>query len=458
MTDNPDFMTRYLRPDDDDRPERPAPPPVDDEGVTVVEPEMSQPAPAGGYESGVKNTGQVGGGEGAHARTGRSPSAPDTGPERRIGGGPATGQRSTPPGRPSAPALQQPPPIPFTPRFDQGIPPPLPDDWAPRMDPAERWAPRADTAVSETGRHIQVGGVVKQRREPPEMGWRKVVYASTGHLVNLGAGPAERRLHEWKTRISANIPGNYQIAAVSVKGGVGKTRVTAGVGSVFAEIRKQPVIAIDANPTYGGLGRLIDPTIQTSVRDFLAADDLVDYPRARFYTGQNKQGLEVLAGNQNVANPMALEARTFTDTVSRTRRFYQLALIDCGEDLEHPVIPAVLSACDALMIVGSCNGEGWLAVETTIDWLAARNGHELLKRSVVVLNNSYRSTSKNFITDVTEALRKRVHSVKTIPWDAHLRDAVTLDFPALHRRTQLALIDLAAELAGGFPTAGALAG
>ena len=59
---------------------------------------------------------------------------------------------------------------------------------------------------------------------------------------------------------------------------------------------------------------------------------------------------------------------------------------------------------------------------------------------------------------LTDTLGKRVHSVKTIPWDAHLRDAVTLDFPALQRRTQLALMELAAELAGGFPTAGALPG
>jgi MinD-like ATPase involved in chromosome partitioning or flagellar assembly len=155
---------------------------------------------------------------------------------------------------------------------------------------------------------------------------------------------------------------------------------------------------------------------------------------------------------------MALEGRTFTATVSRTRRFYQLALIDCGAEIEHPMFPAVLSASDALMIVGSCSVEGGLAVETTIDWLAARNGHELLKRSVVVLNDAYRSASTNFITHVTETLGKRVHSVKTVPWDAHLRDAPTLDFPALRRRTQLAFIELAAELAGGFPTAGALAG
>ena len=74
MTDNSDFMTRYLRSDDNDRREQPTPPPVDDEGLTVVEPEISPPAapqrmptPAGGYESG----------------------AADTGPRPRIGGGPA---------------------------------------------------------------------------------------------------------------------------------------------------------------------------------------------------------------------------------------------------------------------------------------------------------------------------------------------------------------------------------
>ena len=66
------------------------------------------------------------------------------------------------------------------------------------------------------------------------MGWRKAVYACTGGLVNLGAGPHERQLRDWKARVTANIPGNYQIASVSVKGGVGKTRVTAGVGTVFA--------------------------------------------------------------------------------------------------------------------------------------------------------------------------------------------------------------------------------
>ena len=42
MTDNSDFMTRYLRSDDNDRREHRTT--VDDEGVTVMSARMSQPA------------------------------------------------------------------------------------------------------------------------------------------------------------------------------------------------------------------------------------------------------------------------------------------------------------------------------------------------------------------------------------------------------------------------------
>jgi MinD-like ATPase involved in chromosome partitioning or flagellar assembly len=280
---------------------------------------------------------------------------------------------------------------------------------------------------------------------------------ASGGLVNLGAGKHEQTLRDWSALIKSNIPGNYQIAAVSVKGGVGKTRVTAGVGSVFAVERAQPVLAIDGNPTYGGLGRYIDSTAWTSIRDFLASkEQVVDYPTARRFTGRNKQGLEVLAGNQNTASPMPLDAQTFFDTVGSTRRFYQLCLVDCGTEVETDFFKAILSVSDALMIVGSCGVDGGLAIEQTVNWLAARGGHELLKRSVIVLDDANDSLDKHFEAHIRETVGNRVRSVHTIPWDPHLRDGADLDYGALRKRTRLAFMELAADLAHGFPTAGAL--
>jgi len=317
---------------------------------------------------------------------------------------------------------------------------------APPASAAATWAAPAQSAIRRTE-------LVKARRVPPEMGWRKALYLSSFHLINLGAGPAERLLRDQIARAGSNIPGNYQVAVVSAKGGVGKTRVTAGMGTAFGIYRTEPVLAIDANPTYGSLGELIDSSAGASIREFVSDPRLDTYPKARKYTGKNPQGLEVLAGNQNVANPLALSAQLFSDVLAQTRRFYQLSLIDCGGEIEHPVMGSVFNEVDALVIVGTMNYDGAKAAEKTLDWLEARNAHELMRRSVLVLNDAYNCADKRFVTAVTNSLAPRVGTVKTIPWDKHLRDAAEFDFDALQRRTQLAFIDLAATLADGFTTA-----
>ena len=65
---------------------------------------------------------------------------------------------------------------------------------------------------------------MQPRKLPPEMGWRKAVYVSSGKTINLGAGPAEQRLRDHIDAIKTNIPGNYLIGVLCVRGGVGKTR------------------------------------------------------------------------------------------------------------------------------------------------------------------------------------------------------------------------------------------
>ncbi|WP_396911768.1 hypothetical protein [Mycolicibacterium sp.] len=315
--------------------------------------------------------------------------------------------------------------------------------------------------ASEATRHLRHDDLVKTRRIPAEEGWRHAVYVGTGHLVNLGAGPAERLQRERQAQIAGNIPGNYQVAVLSIKGGVGKTRTTAGIGTVFAMYRNEPVIAIDANPTYGALGRVVDPRATSTIREYHADGEEIQkrkytdtYPQSRARTGQNPQGLEVLAGNQNVANPLGLTADVFNTTLARTRRFYQLALIDCGANVEHEVMPAVLRAANALVIVGTANFDGAAAAEQTIDWLAARGKHDLLRRSVVVLNDVYDCAEKKFVTAVTHSLEQRVGAVKFVPFDEHLRDGAVLDFDALRKPTRLAYTEIAAWVAEGFPTPG----
>lgn len=296
--------------------------------------------------------------------------------------------------------------------------------------------------------------LVRNRKVPAAMGWRHAVWVGSAHAINLGAGAYEQALLDDQALIASNIPGNYQIAFLSVRGGVGKTATTAGVGTAFAKYRTDQVIAIDANPTYGGLGRLVDPRATTSIAEFSRDDKITTYPMARQHTGKNPQGLEVLPSNQNVANQFQLTSGVFGATLARTRRFYQLALVDCGPEIEHDAMDAVIGAADALVIVGTMNYDGAAAAETTINWLAARNKHDLLRRSVLVLNDIYNNAAKPFVEKVNQTLGKRVGSVATVPWDEHVRDAAVLDWEALRKPTARAYISVAATLAKGFPTAG----
>jgi hypothetical protein len=106
---------------------------------------------------------------------------------------------------------------------------------------------------------IRSSELVHPRRIPPGRGWRKVVYIASFKLVNLGQSPDERYQGELETKIRSPLRGTYKIGVLG-KGGVGKSTVSASVGSVFAELRQDDrVVAIDADTGFGKLASRIDP-------------------------------------------------------------------------------------------------------------------------------------------------------------------------------------------------------
>jgi hypothetical protein len=55
---------------------------------------------------------------------------------------------------------------------------------------------------------------------------------------------------------------------------------------------------------------------------------------------------------------------------------------------------------------------------------------------------------------VEKSLGPRVGGLATVPFDKHLRDGHAFDYRAIHKRTALAYIGIAAWLAEGFAGAG----
>ena len=59
-----------------------------------------------------------------------------------------------------------------------------------------------------------------------------------------------------------------------------------------------------------------------------------------------------------------------------------------------------------------------------------------------------------FLSTVEKSLAPRVGGLATVPFDKHLRDGHSFDYRAIHKRTALAYIGIAAWLAEGFAGAG----
>jgi hypothetical protein len=97
------------------------------------------------------------------------------------------------------------------------------------------------------------GLFVKEQKPRPVGGFRGAVYSMTGGAWNLGPGAKQRQEDELGRRISRQLQGSYNTAILSLKGGIGKTSTTVGVGLTLAEFRGDPPCAIDANPDSGDL-------------------------------------------------------------------------------------------------------------------------------------------------------------------------------------------------------------
>jgi MinD-like ATPase involved in chromosome partitioning or flagellar assembly len=103
------------------------------------------------------------------------------------------------------------------------------------------------------------------------------------------------------------------IAIVSPKGGVGKTTTTALLGTLMAHLRRDLVLAVDANPDYGSLGRVLCPAHSFFVDDLAAYLGVAGGPppsmadlNARLGTGPH--GLRVLPAPTDPATRDALAA------------------------------------------------------------------------------------------------------------------------------------------------------
>ena len=300
---------------------------------------------------------------------------------------------------------------------------------------------------------LSTSTLLRQVKPPPSEGWRRWLYLLSGQLINVGESPRTMRYNDLIVEVNRPLRGCYRIAMLSLKGGVGKTTITATLGATFASIRGDRVVAVDANPDRGTLSQKVPLETPATVRHLLRdVEGIERYSDVRSYTSQGPSRLEVLASESDPAMSEAFSADDYAQTLEILERFYGLVLTDCGTGLLHSAMTSVLDKADALIVVSSGSIDGARSAAATLDWLDAHGHEDLVRNSIAVVNAVRPRSGKVDMQKVVDHFSRRCRAVRLVPFDPHLEEGAEISLDRLKRETREALVELAAVVADGFPS------
>jgi MinD-like ATPase involved in chromosome partitioning or flagellar assembly len=295
--------------------------------------------------------------------------------------------------------------------------------------------------------------LLRGRHTVPPSGWRRTLYRVSAGLVRAPQSAADRRHQDLVQRARTPVAGgHHRVAVLSLKGGVGKTTTTVGLGSTLASLRGDRVIAIDANPDRGTLCDKLRLETAATVRDLLNEEDQIQrYADVRAYTTQATSGLEVLASDRDPTVSVAFSDEDYADVARVLEHYYSVSIIDCGTGLLHSAMAGVLRLADQIVLVSSPSVDGARSASATLDWLAAHHYGDLVRGAVVVLS-AIRPRGKSAVdlTRLEQHFAARCRAVVRVPYDAHLEEGAEVDLARLRRATADAYLVLAAEVGDGF--------
>ncbi|MFR9806471.1 hypothetical protein ACL02T_29905 [Pseudonocardia sp. RS010] len=329
---------------------------------------------------------------------------------------------------------------------------------APRPE-ASREAPSKPQQGREHRAGLSDETLRRHRGDIPTRGWRRAVYTASGHLINPGPGPTEIRRSALRDRVTAPLRSSYRVATISIKGGVGKTTVTACSGFALAEIRGDQVAVVDANPDAGTLADRLTGETSVTIRDLLAnMNDVTNLTSVQGYMSLSGR-LKILASDQDPAISESLGGDEYASAVDKLCQFFNLVITDCGTGMVHPTMRPTLDMADRFVIVGGITIDSASRAGKTLDWLKL-HGYEQKARDAVIVLNQDRKSSEVDVSRIVghfadEVSRHGCHGgVVLVPHDPHLATGGRIEFGRLKLATQDAFTEVAALIADGFADGG----
>jgi putative peptide zinc metalloprotease protein len=298
--------------------------------------------------------------------------------------------------------------------------------------------------------------MLKRPAEVPTAGWQRAVYQLSAHTLNPGPSPAELNRMDLERRLRVPIEGSHRVVVMSRKGGVGKTTMTLALGSTFATLRGDRVVAVDANPDAGNLAHRVAPPSSRTITDLLeSVDDIASYAELRSYVSQAPESrLEVLGSDDDPRIGLALNRNAYHRLITLLDRFYNLILLDTGTGILDSANQGLLMEADELVLVLRPGLDGGRAAALTLDWLDEHDYGELVAQAIVVINGVRRGLGAP-LEPMVKHFNRRCARVVTVPWDPALETGAQTLISRLREDTRDSLVEMAAAVSDNFPLAGA---
>ncbi|WP_392672969.1 SCO5717 family growth-regulating ATPase [Streptomyces sp. LN785] len=380
-------------------------------------------------------------------------------------------------GFPQPPQAQQVPqqPGPGTPNLPAQIPAQPPVQHQPQPQPQPQQPPQGPPVDPRTGSAWPTPVTHDQReRSVPgaPLGYTAAVELSSDRLVRgkqkakssrtpsaasrfkLGSKKEEVERQRKLDLIRTPVLSCYRIAVISLKGGVGKTTTTTALGATLATERQDKILAIDANPDAGTLGRRVRRETGATIRDLVQRIPYLNsYMDIRRFTSQAPSGLEIIANDVDPAVSTTFNDEDYRRAIEVLGRQYPIILTDSGTGLLYSAMRGVLDLADQLIIISTPSVDGASSASTTLDWLSAHGYADLVQRSITVISG-VRETGKMIkVDDIVQHFETRCRGVVVVPFDEHLSAGAEVDLDMMRPKTREAYFNLSAMVAEDFARA-----
>jgi MinD-like ATPase involved in chromosome partitioning or flagellar assembly len=285
-------------------------------------------------------------------------------------------------------------------------------------------------------------------QSPARRDWRDLIHRYLG----IDLGPSRGAAHEnaLREQIRTPVGGAYSIAVLNLKGGVGKTAVVEALGSTFASVRSDRVVAVDLDA--GDLADRHGRRNNLSLVDLLSDQSVARYADVRAHTFMNSSGLEVLGLPDYARGNWSISRQDFVKAFSILRNHYSLVLMDCPKTLNSGVMEAVLPESRALVVVTSTSIDAIQKTRTTLEWLSNNGYRKLIGSTVLAVNHVERTKLSTLAAAELEQLSAHVAATVMLPFDRHVHQGKEIGIDRMSKESRHCYLEMAAALARTIPS------